>query len=225
MIKIEGLSKIYATKGQSYQALMDVDLSIEKGEMTAIMGPSGSGKTTLLNIIGGMDRQTSGKYYFNELEVSALSNAGLEKFRKENVGFIFQHFELIEYLTVYENVEIPLLARRISKKKRKELITDALERLGIGELANKTPDTLSGGQQQRAAIARTMVTDSCMLLADEPTGALDSARASEIMEIFENLRKSGKTIIIVTHDSNVAKHCDRIIEIIDGKVVNARESL
>lgn len=219
MIVLEKIGKVYKGTGCEYPALHEVSLKIEEGEMVAIMGASGSGKTTLLNIIGGMDRQTSGAYFCDGIEVSALNDGQLHKFRKEHVSFIFQHFELIDYYTVYENVEIPLLARNMPRKKRRESIMNSLEEMGIADLANKMPNAISGGQQQRAAIARALVMENKLLLADEPSGALDSTTAAEILDIFERLHKAGKTVIIVTHDRNVANRCGRIIKIQDGRIV------
>ena len=218
MIRINNVTKIYETQGIKTNALNGISLEIEDGEMIAVMGPSGSGKSTLLNIIGCMDSLTSGKYEYNECEVSALKQGQLNAFRKKHVSFVFQNFALMKDYTVYENIELPLLARNISKKKRKKIVNVKLELMGISELAKKFPTQISGGQQQRCAIARALVAGNDIILADEPTGALDSKTGDDIMEIFTQVNKMGKTVIIITHDQKVAKKCNRVIEIEDGKV-------
>ena len=183
----------------------------------AIVGTSGSGKSTLLNIIGAMDHATSGKYIFDGKEITSCNLKELHKFRKENISFVFQNFALMDKYTVYENVEMPLIARHI--RHRKSIVMDYLERMGIAELKNKIPSHLSGGQQQRCAIARAMAADTPVLLADEPTGALDQNTSNEIMKCFEEINKNGKTVILITHDINIANRCKRIIHIEDGKIV------
>lgn len=174
MIRLNNVTKIYETQGIKTNALNGISLEIEDGEMIAVMGPSGSGKSTLLNIIGCMDTLTSGKYEYNECEVSALKQGQLNAFRKKHVSFVFQNFALMKDYTVYENVELPLLPRNISKKERKKIVNEKLELMGISELAKKFPTQISGGQQQRCAIARALVAENDIILADEPTGALDS---------------------------------------------------
>lgn len=217
LIELENITKLYKTKDTETYALSEVNLGIEQGELTAIMGTSGSGKTTLLNVIGAMDRATSGTYFFDGEEVSAYNQKKYHQFRKEKMGFVFQNFELMNRYTVYENVEIPLIARNI--KNRRKLIMDRLERLGIADLKRKYPAQLSGGQKQRCAIARALVADTQVLLADEPTGALDAATGGMIMDIFKEIHKEGKTILIVTHDSNIANQCERVISIEDGRII------
>ncbi len=217
MISLKNIKKIYGNKENNTIALDGVDLYIEKGEFIAIMGTSGSGKSTLLHILGGMDFITSGEYHFNDENVSNYNLKQIHKFRKKYMSFVFQNFALMNQYTTYENVEMPLIARKV--KKRKKLILETLDKLGILDLKDKYPTQLSGGQQQRVAIARAIINEPSIILADEPTGALDTKTASEIMSVFHELNKKGHTIIIVTHDLEVAKQCGRIIEISDGRIV------
>lgn len=216
MINLENASKKYSFGGIHTYALKQINIEINHNDFIAIMGASGSGKSTLLHILGGMDRLTDGVYKYNNDIVSAFSKNKLQQFRKENISFIFQNFALMSKYSVYENVEMPLIARNI--KGRRRLVEYQLERLGILNLKNKLPNEISGGQQQRCAIARAIVSNTPVILADEPTGALDSKTSMEIMKVFKSLNKDGKTIIVVTHDIGVAKECDRIIEISDGKI-------
>ena len=218
MIKLDNVTKVYETQGVKTNALNGICLDIEDGEMIAIMGPSGSGKSTLLNIIGCMDSLTSGKYEYNKCEVSQLKPSRLNTFRKEHISFVFQNFALMKDYTVYENVELPLLTRNIAKKERKRIVNEKLELMGISELAKKFPTQISGGQQQRCAIARALAAGNDMILADEPTGALDSKTGDEIMEVLKQVNELGKTVIIITHDRKVAEKCNRIVEIQDGKI-------
>lgn len=219
MIKLINATKIY--RGSSYEttALDNINIIINEGDFLAVMGPSGSGKTTFLNIIGCMDKLTSGKYYFNDIDISNYSSAQLTDIRKDYIGFVFQNFALIQDFTIYENIEIPLLAKNIKKKERKSRMEDTMEMLGIMGLGNKLPSQLSGGQQQRVAIARTLVSGNNIIMADEPTGALDQNTSRELMDIFCKLNKKGKTIIIITHDCKVAEYAKRIVRIEDGKIV------
>lgn len=218
MITLRNIVKSYNIEDKEFHALDGVDLDIAKGEMVAVMGPSGSGKSTMLNIIGGMDTATSGEYSFDDIEVSKLGNVGLYKFRKNNVSFVFQQFALMNKHTVYENVEMPLIAKKINRRKRREIVMEKLEMLNIADQAKKLPTHLSGGQQQRCAIARALASDNKLILADEPTGALDSSTGEEILNIFQSINKMGKTVIIITHDINVASKCRRIISLEDGKI-------
>lgn len=218
LIEIKNVGK-YFEEGDNYiKALKDVSLSIEKGEMLAIMGPSGSGKSTLLNILGFMDRPSAGKYILNGKATERLSSKEYSRYRNKMVSFIFQDYNLLEDYTVYDNVELPLLYRKISSKEKKSLIMSTLEKLDIRDKYAAKVSRLSGGQRQRVAIARALVTGSEIILADEPTGALDQERGKEIMGILTELNKEGKTIIVVTHDKGVAALCSKTVHIIDGYI-------
>lgn len=218
LIEIKNVGK-YFEEGDNYiKALKDVSLSIEKGDMLAIMGPSGSGKSTLLNILGFMDRPSAGKYILNGKATERLSSKEYSRYRNKMVSFIFQDYNLLEDYTVYDNVELPLLYRKISSKEKKSLIMSTLEKLDIKDKYAAKVSRLSGGQRQRVAIARALVTGSEIILADEPTGALDQERGKEIMSILTELNKEGKTIIVVTHDKGVAALCSKTVHIIDGYI-------
>lgn len=219
MIKLVDVSKIYKTKSVETPALNDVTLEIEDGKWIAIMGTSGSGKSTLLNIIGCMDKPTSGEYYLNDEAIHKVSDGLLHNIRKKEISFIFQNFALMNQYTVYENVELPLKIKNFPAKKRKSIAFEALEAVGIKELASKRPNEISGGQQQRCAIARAIASGNNIILADEPTGALDAKTGKEIMEMFKKLHEMGKTIIMVTHDKNIADYAEQIIHIEDGEIV------
>lgn len=219
MMRLEHITKIYNEKVDNTKALDDVSLTIQDGEFVAVMGPSGSGKSTLLNIIGCMDNATSGDYYMDEIKVSSLSGADMNAFRRKNIGFVFQHFALMDYYTAYENIELPLVAQNVRASERKKRVLAAMEQLDIQELRNKRPGKMSGGQQQRVAIARALVTGCKILLADEPTGALDQATGQEVMNLLRKVNENGTTVIVVTHDENIAKQMNRVIRICDGKVV------
>lgn len=222
MIEISLINKIYGSgKENSYQALRDVSLSIKKGEFVGIIGKSGAGKSTLMHILGLIDSSTSGTYIFDGVDVSKLSDSKRAKLRNEKIGIVLQDFALMEKSSVYENVSIPLIiGRKIQKSvEQNKRINDILDEMGMLEFANKRVSKLSGGQKQRVAIARAMVNNPKVLLADEPTGALDEKTSREIMGVFEELNKKGTTVIIITHDMEVAKMCDRVVEIRDGKLV------
>lgn len=219
MIHIENGNKTYFSYEVKKEALKDIDLSVKKGEFLAVMGTSGSGKSTLLHILGCMDRLTTGKYMFDETEVSSLSVKKWHEFRRKHISFVFQNFALINQYTVRENIMIPLKAQRIRKKERDARVEHVAEVLGITEVLDKLPLHISGGQQQRTAIARAVVCDNELLLCDEPTGALDRNTGIEVMGILKDIHKSGKTIIMVTHDNNVAEFADRIIQIEDGRIL------
>lgn len=217
MIEMINVTKDYGKGDACTQALRGVNLSIEKGSFTAIMGPSGSGKTSLLNIIGGMDRMTSGQYFFNSESVGEYSNTELESFRRKNVAFIFQNFALMNRYSVFENVEMPLIARGV--RNRKEIVMRCLDEVKLHEIAGKTVNHISGGERQRTAIARALAIGAPLLLADEPTGALDSTTGTDILKIFEKIHKSGKTIIMITHDEKVAARAERTIRIENGIII------
>lgn len=225
MIKTEKLSMCFATEDVQTKALDEVSLQIEKGEFVAIMGPSGCGKSTLLNILGTLDSPTAGNYYFEGREVNRLSESQLTAFRKGNIGFVFQNFNLIDELTVFENVELPLIYLNRKKPERRKKVMEVLERMNIAHRANHFPQQLSGGQQQRVAIARAVVTDCNLILADEPTGNLDSANGVEVMELLSELNRQGTTIVIVTHAQRDAEYAHRIIHLLDGKVVSEGKKL
>lgn len=219
MIKLNNIVKSYKIENQEFHALDGANLDVKEGEMIAIMGPSGSGKSTMLNIIGGMDKASSGDYWFNDIKVSELSTNALHRFRRNNVSFVFQHFALMNQYTVYQNVEVPLIAQHVGTLKRRKIIMEQLKRLGIENQAKKYPLQLSGGQQQRCAIARALAANNKLILADEPTGALDLATGEEMMKIFQEIRDEGKTVIVITHDTNIASKCERTIRIEDGKIL------
>ena len=211
---------IFTTEDVQTKALNEVSLEIKKGEFVAIMGPSGCGKSTLLNILGTLDSPTSGKYYFDDKEIDKMSESQLTTFRKGNIGFVFQNFNLIDELTVYENVELPLIYLNGKKSERKKKVMEVLERMNIAHRAGHFPQQLSGGQQQRVAIARAVVTGCPLILADEPTGNLDSTNGIEVMELLRELNNQGTTIVIVTHSQRDATYAHRVIHLLDGRVVS-----
>ena len=220
MIKTENLSMLFTTEDVQTKALNEVSLEIKKGEFVAIMGPSGCGKSTLLNILGTLDSSTSGKYFFDGKEIDKMSESQLTSFRKGNIGFVFQNFNLIDELTVYENVELPLVYLNSKKSERKKKVMEVLERMNIAHRAGHFPQQLSGGQQQRVAIARAVVTDCPLILADEPTGNLDSTNGLEVMELLSELNRQGTTVVIVTHSQRDAKFAHRFIHLLDGRIVS-----
>lgn len=220
MIKTEKLSMLFTTEEVQTKALNEVTLHVEQGEFVAIMGPSGCGKSTLLNILGTLDSPTSSSYFFEGKQVDKMNENQLTALRKNNLGFIFQSFNLIDELTVYENVELPLVYMGIKTAQRKEKVNKVLEKVNLLHRANHYPQQLSGGQQQRVAIARAVVTDCKLLLADEPTGNLDSVNGVEVMELLSELNRQGTTIIIVTHSQRDATYAHRIIRLLDGQIVS-----
>lgn len=220
MIKTEKLSMLFTTEEVQTKALNEVTLHVEQGEFVAIMGPSGCGKSTLLNILGTLDSPTSGSYFFEGKQVDKMNENQLTALLKNNLGFIFQSFNLIDELTVYENVELPLVYMGIKTAQRKEKVNKVLEKVNLLHRANHYPQQLSGGQQQRVAIARAVVTDCKLLLADEPTGNLDSVNGVEVMELLSELNRQGTTIIIVTHSQRDATYAHRIIRLLDGQIVS-----
>ena len=218
MIELKEVCKTFGKKEARVEALKGVSLSIEEGELVAIMGKSGSGKSTLLNILGGMMSMDSGEYLYDNQAVNFGSQKELTKFRRNEVGFVVQYFALADDLNVFQNVALPLKYQGYSRKKIKELVMAALRELEIEEKAKAYPSELSGGQQQRAAIARAIAKQPRLILADEPTGALDEATGEAVQEIFRKLNENGKTVIIVTHDAKVAQHCGRIVYVRDGMI-------
>lgn len=221
MIRLKDVTKVYNLAGCETHALNGITMQIENGENIAVMGASGSGKSTLLNIIGGMDNLTGGEYYYDDIAVHTLKGEALHKFRKSHVSFVFQQFALMPHYTIFENVEIPLLAKGFSKKKRREMVMEILDMVGIANLEKKLPSNTSGGQQQRCAIARALASDNPLVLADEPTGALDSRTGAEIMDILHKVNEQGKTLVIITHDAGIAKESDRQIRIEDGRIAES----
>jgi len=218
MITLKNIFKTYSMGENKVNALSNISLNIEKHEFAAIVGPSGSGKSTLMNILGCLDVPTSGSYILDGNEISGMSDNELAEIRNTRIGFIFQGFNLLKKLNAIENVELPLVYQGISQKERHRRSIEALEAVGLGDRVKHTPNELSGGQQQRVAIARALVSNPPILLADEPTGNLDSKSGSEIMRIMSDLHNNGNTVILITHDNNIAIQAKRVIRIIDGQV-------
>jgi putative ABC transport system ATP-binding protein len=219
VIETKNLKKIYTTGEVETTALDNVNLNIKEGEFTAIMGPSGCGKSTLLNILGLIDNPTEGKYFFAGEEVSGYSERQRADLRKRNIGYVFQSFNLIDELTVYENIELPLLYMKIKPNDRRERILEAMEQLKLAHRQGHFPKQLSGGQQQRVAVARAIVGKPKLILADEPTGNLDSSNGEEIMSLLTGLNEKGATIVIVTHSEAYAEYSQRIVHLFDGHIV------
>ena len=219
MIRTEKLTKIFRTEEVETTALLDVDIHVKEGEFVAVMGPSGCGKSTLLNILGLLDNPTGGNYFFNGEKVGHYKERQRTHLRRENIGFVFQSFNLIDELNVFENVELPLTYLKIPSGKRKEMVKEVLRRMNIGHREKHFPQQLSGGQQQRVAIARAVVANPKLILADEPTGNLDSKNGREVMDLLSELNREGTTIIMVTHSQHDAGFAHRIIHLFDGKVV------
>jgi putative ABC transport system ATP-binding protein len=222
MIKTNDLTKVFRTEEVETTALNKVTLNVKEGEYVAVMGPSGCGKSTLLNILGLLDNPTSGSYVFNGTEVANLRERDRTIFRKGNIGFVFQSFNLIDELNVYENVELPLIYLKMKAGDRKKRVEDVLERMKIGHRAKHFPQQLSGGQQQRVAIARAVVANPKLILADEPTGNLDSKNGIEVINLLTELNKEGTTIIMVTHSDRDAGYAHRIVNLFDGQVVTEK---
>jgi putative ABC transport system ATP-binding protein len=222
MIKTNDLTKIFRTEEVETTALNKVTLNVKEGEYVAVMGPSGCGKSTLLNILGLLDNPSSGSYIFNGTEVANLKERDRTIFRKGNIGFVFQSFNLIDELNVYENVELPLIYLKMKSADRKKQVEDVLERMKIGHRAKHFPQQLSGGQQQRVAIARAVVANPKLILADEPTGNLDSKNGIEVINLLTELNKEGTTIIMVTHSDRDAGYAHRVVNLFDGQVVTEK---
>lgn len=220
MIKLENVTKIYKSNNFEVKALDNVSLEISKGEAVAVVGASGSGKSTMMNILGGLDSFFEGNYSLNGTNIRDFDRAQLAKIRNRDLGFVFQQYNLISELTVLENVELPLLYRGISKSERRELAKRSLIKVGLEYKENQYPTQLSGGQQQRVSIARALAGNPSVILADEPTGALDSKTGNYILSFMQTLNKEGTTVVIITHDMNVARKMKRIIQIMDGKIIS-----
>ncbi|HEU5251584.1 MAG TPA: ABC transporter ATP-binding protein, partial [Thermoanaerobaculia bacterium] len=217
IIETKALTKTFGSNGVAVHALRGVDLTVERGEFLALIGPSGSGKSTLMAILGCLDKPTSGSYEFDGERVEGLSNAELARIRNHKIGFVFQMYNLLPKASVLRNVELPMLYAGVRRKERRRRATELLETVGIPEKAKSLPSALSGGQRQRVAIARALANEPAMLLADEPTGALDSKTGHEVLEVFTELHRQGHTILIVTHDLSIAALASRQVEIHDGR--------
>ena len=224
MIKLDKLSKVYRTDEIESTALNEISFEINKGEFVSIMGPSGCGKSTLLNILGMLDKPESGSYQFLGQEIAGLNERGRSDVRKKNIGFIFQNFNLIDELTVFENIELPLIYNKVPTSERKQRVNELIEKIGIAHRSSHFPQQLSGGQQQRVAVARALVTKPPVILADEPTGNLDSSHGNEVMELICDLHDEGTTIIMVTHSSHDASYSERIINLLDGQIVSEKKN-
>ncbi len=217
-VDISRVNKIYSSEGVTFQALTDIDLKIKKGEFVAIVGPSGSGKSTLMNILGLLDHPTSGEYLLDGKDVSRLKENTLADIRNKKIGFVFQSFNLLKRTSAIDNVMLPLIYSKVRYSERQERAKKALEQVGLGDKLNSKPNQLSGGQQQRVAIARALVTNPEIILADEPTGNLDSKTGDEVIQIFKKLNKEGRTIVFITHSNEIAKEAKRTVTIKDGKL-------
>lgn len=222
MLNLKNVSKIYRTDTVQTMALRDVSLQIKAGEFTAIMGPSGCGKSTLLNVIGMLDAPNSGEYWFQDQDIAKMGESALAKLRKRHIGFIFQSFNLIDELTVAENIELALLYHDIPAAERKTRVSETMDKVGIGHRAKHMPSQLSGGQQQRVAVGRAVVAKPAMILADEPTGNLDTTHGDEVMRMLARLNEEGTTVVMVTHTPSHADYASRIVNLVDGQVTAER---
>ncbi len=216
LLEMTDIVKCYTIGEEEQVVLNHIDFSVDRGEFVSILGPSGSGKSTMMNIIGCLDVPTSGKYILNGKEIADMDQVELAHIRNREIGFIFQSFQLLKRNTILENVELPLVYAKISRKERRERAAAMLDRMGLGNKLDFYPNQLSGGQQQRVAISRAVVTQPSILLADEPTGALDQKTGAQVMELFHELNEEGRTIIMITHDRHIAEHANRIVKILDG---------
>lgn len=220
MINMTGIRKVYNTGKISFEALRGIDLEVRDNEYVAIVGPSGSGKSTLMNLIGCLDTPTAGEYLLDGKQVDSLTLNELAEIRNRQVGFVFQAFNLLPYATAYENVELPLLFSGMRGKERKKRVIDVLNRVGLGDKLANRPTEMSGGEMQRTAIARALANRPRLILADEPTGNLDTKSGMEIIKVFDELWKNGHTVMVITHDANIASHCRRTIKLKDGMIYN-----
>jgi putative ABC transport system ATP-binding protein len=220
LVRLEQVARIYRMGDADLHALCGISLEIDRGELVAVMGASGSGKSTLLNVIGTLDRPTSGRYFLDGESIEALDEYALSDLRNRKIGFVFQSFNLLPRYTALENVELPMIYRNESSSVRRSKALAALERVGLGGRVDHLPSELSGGQQQRVAIARAIVNQPLLLLADEPTGALDSATTEQVMELLHELHREGMTVVLVTHDSNIAAHAARVVTFKDGTILS-----
>jgi len=222
VIELAGARKTYRSGEIEFEALRGIDLSVNEGEYVAIVGPSGSGKSTLMNVLGCLDVLTSGSYRLGGEDVESLSEVALARVRNRQIGFVFQQFHLLPSLTALRNVELPMVYGQVDKSERRERATVALERVGLGDRLNNRPGELSGGQQQRVAVARALAGDPTMILADEPTGNLDSASTEEVLGLFDELHEAGRTIVLITHEHEVARRARRMVTVRDGAIVSDR---
>jgi len=220
MIEVKNIVKRYVTGEIDFTALNNINLKVEKGEFTSIMGPSGSGKSTMMNILGCLDRMNSGTYILNEKDVSELDDKELANIRNKEIGFVFQAFNLLPRMSVLENVELPMTYAGVPKKERRDKALSALDKVGLSDRVKHRPNEISGGQKQRVAIARAIVNNPAVIMADEPTGNLDTKSSIEIMKIFQDLNNEGATIIMVTHETDIAEYSKRIVKFKDGQIVD-----
>ncbi len=220
LISLQDIRKTYVLGDQTVHALKKIDLDIHQGEYVALMGPSGSGKSTLMNIIGCLDTPSAGKYWLNQKEVSMMSDVELSKVRNDEIGFVFQTFNLLNRLSSLENVALPLVYAGVSQKERLERARETLNKVGLGNRLDHKPNELSGGQRQRVAVARALINNPSLLLADEPTGNLDTQTSHEIMGLFEEIHAGGNTIVLVTHEEDIAKHAKKIVRLRDGLIAS-----
>ncbi|MCB0651110.1 MAG: ABC transporter ATP-binding protein [Saprospiraceae bacterium] len=225
MIKLDKLTKVYRTDEIESTALNEVTFEIKKGEFVSVMGPSGCGKSTLLNVLGLLDKPDRGSYEFLGTEVAGFSEKERSDLRKKNIGFVFQNFNLIDELTVFENIELPLIYNKIGAAERKQRVNELIEKIGISSRASHFPQQLSGGQQQRVAVARALITKPPLILADEPTGNLDSKNGNEVMDLLVELNQEGTTIIMVTHSAHDAGFSTRTINLLDGRIVPGSQNI